>query len=706
MSLIARVSRMDRREVTFRAVSAGRELAQRISVRLRRPEWDWTRADAVLSRPFAVEGRPRLFPLHPADARPLSAVIRERFPASAESARRSADRILDGRLHILGYPDVYVGAEIDWHRDPVHGREAPRVFWSAVPFLDPAIGDHKIIWEINRHQHWLALGRAAWLTGDRTYAGAIVPQLESWLDQNPPLTGINWASMLELAFRSLSWIWTISFLAADPEDKRPWLPRMLVALDAQLEHIRHNLSHYFSPNTHLLGEALALYVAGRALPELRRAPIWADAGRRILLDQIDRQIHADGGHAELSAHYHRYAFDFYLLALSVARLTNDEEAVARFEEVAARLARYARALADDRGHLPLIGDDDGGQLFPICRRDPADATASLAWAAALLGDPSLAIDPCAPPEEAFWLLAGDPSCPAWRPSRPPEALRVDVLPDSGYAVARTARGDHLVFDAGRHGFLNGGHAHDDALSCVVTLGRRPLLVDPGTSTYTMDPGLRDRMRASTSHNTVAIDGRSHSEPSGPFHWRTRVDATLLHATVLQHGIWIAGEHDAFAPLVHRRDLLVTDDGLLVFVDRFDGDTSLHEFELRWTLDRAWDYYAARSGARLIHSTGAEARVVTTVDLGGVRGGADAGWCAPVYGQLLQTWTLVGKLRAVPPVEVVTAFSDGSVPPALHVEHESGAVKIAIDRGGRDDVLRLGQSGLIHEPRVFTARSSL
>ncbi len=44
---------------------------------------------------------------------------------------------------------------------------------------------------------------------------------------------------------------------------------LLLALDRQLAHIEQNLSHYFSPNTHLLGEALALYVAGRALPMLR-----------------------------------------------------------------------------------------------------------------------------------------------------------------------------------------------------------------------------------------------------------------------------------------------------------------------------------------------------------------------------------------------------------------------------------------------------
>ena len=92
-----------------------------------------------------------------------------------------------------------------------------------------------MIWELNRHQHWLALGRAYWLTGDRRYRAVFVAELESWLAANPPLTGINWASMLELGFRALSWTWALEFFAtATDRDETPWLVDLLVALDRQL----------------------------------------------------------------------------------------------------------------------------------------------------------------------------------------------------------------------------------------------------------------------------------------------------------------------------------------------------------------------------------------------------------------------------------------------------------------------------------------
>src|SRR5262249_3374208 len=159
----------------------------------------------------------------------------------------------------------------------------PITHWSLVPYLDASCGDHKIIWELNRHQHWLVLGRAFWLTSDRRYRDRFRTELSSWIAANPPLTGINWTSMLQLGLRSLSWRWAVRFFAAESRsDDEPWTVDLLIGLDRQLTHVERNLSYYFSPNTHLLGEALALYVAGRTLPELTRSSRWETVGRRVL----------------------------------------------------------------------------------------------------------------------------------------------------------------------------------------------------------------------------------------------------------------------------------------------------------------------------------------------------------------------------------------------------------------------------------------
>jgi hypothetical protein len=610
--------------------------------------------------------RARRFVIAPADREALSAAIRDRFPSSVEHASARAARILHDEHDLLGYQQLSfrrAGADVDWHFDPVHGRHAPLRFWARVPYLDAALGDHKVIWELNRHQHWLALGRAAWLTGEHRYAAAVADDLQSWMRANPPLTGINWSSMLELAFRSISWIWALHFLAPfeEAEHAPTWILDLLVGLDRQLDHIARHLSVYFSPNTHLLGEGLALYIGGRVLPELRSAARWERIGRAILVHEARAQVHEDGGHAELSTHYHRYALDFYLLALAVARITSDPEAD-HFAEVALRLASFCRAVADEDGRLPVIGDDDGGQLFALCGRSPAEASNSLAIAATLLERPELAVG--TPSEEVFW-ICGEPAAVA-RPSARPPASR--LFPDTGYVVLRS-RASHGVFDGGRHGFLNGGHAHADALSLVLSVGGRSLLIDPGAATYTTHPEVRDWFRSTAMHNTVVIDGLPQAVPDGPFHWKSRADA--------QVNLWRSGgafdfveaQHDGYLPLVHRRAVLRTAGDLWVIADHVLG-TGDHNAAAHWHFDPSWmPDTNARANPLLVHADGFWAAIASTAgnrqeflgDAGGL------GWCAPVYGQRVPSFTLRFSQSGDAPLSLVTAVAAAASPFRLSVE---------------------------------------
>ena len=594
----------------------------------------------------------------PGDRRQVALAVNRRHPSAQEDAARRADELLHGRYDLLGYTGLtfqHDGRAVDWHFDPVHGRRAPIRFWSRVPYLDPRSGDHKIIWELNRHQHWLGLGRATWLTGDARYATAAAAELGGWLNANPPLLGINWSSMLELAFRAISWMWALHLFAEFDEPESPWLVDLLLGLDRQLDHVKRHLSEYFSPNTHLLGEGLALYVAGRVLPELKSSERWERAGRRILLRQAGAQVHSDGGHAELSTHYHRYALDFYLLAVTIARRTADPAAGA-FADVASRLAAFCRAVADDEGHLPTIGDDDGGMLFPLCGRDPADARDSLGLAAVLLDRPDLAIGDL--PEAAIWMLAGElPSTASHGEGFTPASR---LFPETGYAVLRSH--DALaIIDVGPHGFLNGGHAHADALSLVLSIEGRPLLIDPGTATYTMDRERRDRFRSTSMHNTVVIDGRGQAIPDGPFHWKTRACADVARWRSGRNFDYIEAQHDGYAPLVHRRAVLRGPDGLWLVADHILG-TGRHDADGHWHLGPDWLLDTPDAPrASVTHRDGTRAVIASTARVWRDFYGDDdgLGWSSPVYGQLVPALTLRFSQTADTPFSWITAIAGGS-----------------------------------------------
>jgi hypothetical protein len=597
---------------------------------------DWTGTHRALAR--HVVNRTTPFPLPPASIESLVSRITVTFPAAERDSAARAGRILDGCYDLLGYTGLGVGRPPRWRYDPVHDREAPAGFWADVPYLDPSAGDHKVIWEINRHQHWLVLARAHHLAGDRRCYDEFVGQLEDWLAANPPLEGINWASMLELAFRSLSWLWALHLFAPAAVDEQepaaPWMVDLLVGLDRQLAHVERNLSLYFSPNTHLSGEALALYVAGATLPELRASARWVALGRDVLVREASRQIRPDGGHAELSAHYHRYSTDFYLLALQVARASGDP-AEGVLADALRRQARYLRTLADDTGRLPLVGDDDGGQLFPICGRPPADCRDTLATAAVVLGEPALAIGPA--PEEVYWRTGHAPAAEALPAAR--TGWTSAVLADTGYCISRTGDGDHLLFDAGPHGFLNGGHAHSDALAIVATIGGVPLLVDPGTATYTMDPGARDRFRSTAMHNTVVVNGRSQSVPRGPFHWERTTDAFCSLARLGGGAEYFEGRHHGYAPIVHVRTVVALHGLAWFVVDHLLRSAGTEEdvpADAFWHLHPDWTLVSAPGPHVLLQHAGGRTHALgTSGSFAPVRGTEfeALGAYAPAYGQI-------------------------------------------------------------------------
>jgi hypothetical protein len=668
-----RFTRMSGREIAWRVTSTSRTLAYRTAAAIRTPRWTRrTDADAVhreVSEQIAASTR---FLIAPSSRSPFTDRLVREYPRCVREAGARADRILFGEYELLGYQGVRFdgSGRFEWHYDPVHDRRAPGGFWSTVPYLAPSSGDHKIIWELNRHQHWIALGRAYWLTGAAKYRQRCLAELTSWLDANPPLMGVNWTSMLELAMRSLSWLWALHFFA-DPtaDDASPWVADLMLALDRQLTHIEQNMSHYFSPNTHLMGEALALYVAGRTLPQLRGADRRAGIGRQVLVNEIGHQIARDGGHRERSTHYHRYTHDFYALALVVARLTDDPIAPT-FACALGKLAFATRVLADDRGRLPHIGDDDGGVLLPLTGRSPDDVRDSRAVAAMLLDRPDLQIGHT--PEEAHWWLRSEPAI-----TTPQSAMTSAALEETGYYVSRSGDGTQLIIDGGPHGYQNCGHAHADALSLTLTVRGRPLLIDPGAGCYTIDTALRDRLRSTALHNTVTLDDRSQSTPGGPFHWLRTADASVVRWRANDGFDYFDGLHDGYAPCVHRRRVLALHRDLVLVADLVDG---AGRAALHWHLDPQWR--VDLDGASAIVTTASERIGIFVVgaplEMLHADEATSLGWYSPVYGRLDATHTLRAAVDEASPAWLITVIDLSTDNPVTSVEHvpiwaEAGAI---------------------------------
>jgi hypothetical protein len=498
----------------------------------------------------ASEGSGRFF-FRCSDVPLLLDFLRQRLPEEVEDIVAQAERICSHRFDLLGYRAVDWGKDIDWQVDAVHGKRAPNSPWFQIRYLDfDQVGDAKITWELNRHQHLVTLAKAYRLTGTTRYADELFQQWYHWQEQNAYGVGINWCSSLEVAFRSLSWIWVAQLLQGCGVVPQRFPADLAGALAVNARHIERFLSTYFSPNTHLLGEGVGLFFIGTLNPRSPRTQRWQEHGWRIVLQEAQRQVLPDGMHFEQSIYYHAYALDFFLHARTLAQV-NGISIPASFDRTIEKMLEVLSALAS-AGPLPHLGDDDGGRLFNPQRNATEHLADSLAAGSVLFNrrDFKSAVGKLC--EETVWLLGMDGA-------RRFESLRGEspevasfALPSSGtYVMCSSFPAEHrLVIDAGPQGAGRAGHGHADALSVQLAVGGQPLLIDPGTLSYVRPNNERDTFRGTAAHSTVQIDGLNQADPAGPFGWK--------HLPIVKVNRWLTGEtfdffsgwHSGYAGLPH------------------------------------------------------------------------------------------------------------------------------------------------------------
>jgi Heparinase II/III-like protein/Heparinase II/III N-terminus len=516
-------------------------------------------------------------------------LLRSYLPDDANEILREALEICGHRFRLLGYEHIGFDLNgsnesgIDWHLDPLHGKRAPLDPWFKIPFLDfSAVGDHKVIWELNRHQHLITLAKARLLTGEEKYSRELIAQWRNWVKANPYPLGINWGSTLEVAFRSLSWIWVDQLLAGAP-DCEAFRGELASALAFHGCYIERYLSTYFSPNTHLLGEAMALFFLGTLYPEMPGALRWKKSGFEIVLQEAERQVRADGVYFEQSLYYHVYALDFFLYARLLAS-RNGVEIPSSYDAVLGRMLEVVAALAQ-AGPVEGFGDDDGGRLWNPRRNRTEQMTDPLALGSVIY---SREFPAARLTEEAVWLF-GTRAIEQLTCEKAIPAARSIAFPDGGLYILADSQpyAQAMVVDAGPQGVGRSGHGHADALSLRLTMDEHRWLVDSGSNVYVSnDASDRNAFRGTSAHNTLRVDGVDQAVADEPFSW-THIPTTQAENWIVGKTFtYFVGSHNGYTrladPVVHRRHVLKVNGGLWLVRDVALGRME-HGLEIRWHL---------------------------------------------------------------------------------------------------------------------------
>ncbi|MFL6215279.1 MAG: alginate lyase family protein [Blastocatellia bacterium] len=582
-------------------------------------------------------------------------LIRQFYPDSVEAAREQADEICRHRIRVFGQA-IDFGPQLDWRRDPHTGARWPLTHYTKVPLRLGSGADVRQVWELNRLQHLAALGRAYALTDDENYASEFLLQLASWVEANPPRFGVNWTVAMEAALRAVNLIAAFELFLASPQMTDEAIALMLKLMLAHGRFIRANLEYsHRTPSNHYLADLIGLFSIGMTMPDLSESRGWIRFSAPRLLNEMERQVHADGVSYEGSVAYHRLVTEVFALFFSLSVAGGVELPGESWERLEAMFA-FVRAYLKPDGSAPMIGDADDGRLLSFKAREPADHSYLLSIAAVLLENeafkPSSRID-----EEAIWWF-GQAGLEAF------DSLPVSDQPSTSEAFADAQifieRADDLyaIIDCGDHGAGGrGSHAHSDALSLELYAYGATFLRDPGSYVYTASARWRNLFRSTAYHNAVRIDGKeiSRFDEDALFafienvrpqinQWQSDATSDLLDA-----------EHYAYTrlaqPVTHRRIVTFNKgEGYWTIKDQFTGEGA-HQFEFFFNFDAGLDAALSDDQRVTVRSDKAVLAIIPLSQQVFEIKRTDR-WVSPAYATRLRASGIIYRLYANAPFENV------------------------------------------------------
>lgn len=450
--------------------------------------------------------------------------------------------LLDRKLTILGKTVVFK-EKVNWLTDFQSGEwpNLPSFKYNRLYADDFSLadyrkhGDVKRVWDLNKQHHFVDMARAYRRAGDRRYRTELAEQFLEWNESFPYLRGIGWNHPLIVAQRAINWILCYN-LDAFPEELHQLLAKSLfyhgrfIADNLEISHSGYN-------NNHLIGELAALHLIGLTLQNGDLAHSSLD----MLLKEVKKQVYSDGVHYEQSSGYHRYVLEF----LTLVWYANGRQP-RLLRDVVSKMSNFLGDISWDGRTTPFLSDWDGAKVWVKDYHQPI---------------------------ELFKLGQSSPTSIAY--------------PDGGYYILKSPS-FHVIFDCGPIGMGGkqlGTHGHSDLLSFTLAVMGEPFIVDPGSGTYTESKEIHDYFRSTSGHNTLTLNGLDQCGLDGTWTLKKHPAARLVRWETGEQADIVSGEHDAYEPLVHRREIQLQKTPTTAVLVRDDIiGAGVHHYECYFHLD--------------------------------------------------------------------------------------------------------------------------
>ena len=451
--------------------------------------------------------------------------------------------------------------------------------------------------------------------------------------RQPPYYGVNWLTGIDLALRVVSLLMVTS-LIGERAFSSEFRQRLQLCLAAHGYWLARFPSRFSSANNHRIAEAGALYLLGRLVPALRDAAAWAAYGKGVLEEELALQFHNDGVGAEQSPTYAAFSLEWCLLCATVGGRVGDPWQNASWHRMV-QAGNHLRAITDNAGNQPRIGDDDEGRVLCSLPGPEAHVNIVPGYLSMAAKRPDLA-----PPRVEPHLghaLFGQPQ-PAQHTT-----FEYAAFPDGGYTAVRENRDGEenlWVMDHGPLGYLAiAAHGHADALAIWLHIDGRPVLVDAGTYLYHSGGAWREHFRSTMAHNTLAMVGESSSITAGAFNWSHKAVCRLLQTNANAEHWLVEAEHDGYVERFgyrHRRRLERLGDAGVQLTDSLLGAGIDEQIEIGFLVAPGLDVNHTADGW-LVSEDGKRLLLISHV--GRLHGWVESaledpkrGWHSSVFGQ--------------------------------------------------------------------------
>lgn len=403
---------------------------------------------------------------------------------------------------------------VDWAANPLEETRCPADRdWFDIPDFRSEQGDMRTMWEPARAAWALDLARARAHGVSIDAGGLFWRWVDSWMNACPPFRGPQWKCGQESSTRLLAIMIGAWSLADDPATTPQRWTQLARLAWATGYRVFHHIDYAVSQkNNHALSEALGLLLIAQLFPELRDAARWGATGRRVLSQELARQVADDGSYVQHSMGYHRVMLQVSLAALRLAELAERPFEPGVYDRLA-RAGEFLFELSDrTSGRCPNYGNNDGALPLPLNECDFTDfrpvlqATHYLVQRKRLFGS--------GPWDEDLLWLFGAAALPAH--AEPPRWPGATAFRDGGYYTLQGRESWAMI----RCHTWRDRPAHYDQLHLDLWWRGQNVIQDCGTFRYydAKRPDVEHYFKSSRAHNLVEVGGREPLTLASRFLW--------------------------------------------------------------------------------------------------------------------------------------------------------------------------------------------